>query len=179
MAAPSPARIEDPCREPGVLPAGVDPGLHCIELVPVPDIMEVKARAILGRAASPYGVAVTSDGRQRWAVTIHIDGLPQPDAFGPYRVYVAWAMTPTLESVTRLGPVRNGTTVVAEVALDKFLLMVSAEPDTMGSERRGRDRRIPEDRKRLLRAVLGRRSDGGGDREEQAADPSLRGLARG
>ena len=138
MAAPSPARIEDPCRDPGVLPPGVDPGLHCIELVPVPDIMEVKARAILGRAASPYGVAVTADGRQRWAVTIHIDGLPQPDAFGPYRAYVAWAMTPTLESVVRLGPVRNGSNVLGEIALDKFLLMVSAEPDTTGSDRLGK-----------------------------------------
>jgi len=138
FAAPAPAPIDDPCRDPGVLPPGVDPGLHCIELVPVPDIMEVKARAVLGRAPSPYGVAVTADGRQRWAVTIHIDGLPAPAAFGPYRAYVAWAMTPTLESVVRLGPVRNGSTVAGEVALDKFLLMVSAEPDTTGSERRGK-----------------------------------------
>jgi FtsP/CotA-like multicopper oxidase with cupredoxin domain len=138
FAAPATDRIDDPCRESGVLPPGVDPGLHCIELVPVPDIMEARARAILGRVVSPYGVAVTVDGRQRWAVTVDISGLPAPSAFGPYQVYVAWAMTPTLESVVRLGTVANGRTLVGEVALDKFLLMVSAEADSTGTERRGK-----------------------------------------
>jgi FtsP/CotA-like multicopper oxidase with cupredoxin domain len=138
LVGPGPARIEDPCRDPGVLSPGVDPGLHCIELVPVPDAMHVRARAILGRAASPYGVAVTVDGRQRWAITMDISGLPAPSAFGPYQVYVAWAMTPTLESVVRLGTVANGRTLVGEVALDKFLLMVSAEADSTGTERRGK-----------------------------------------
>lgn len=127
----------DPCREPGVLPPGVDPGLHCIELVPVPDLMAVTAAAILGRAASPYGVAVTADGRPRWAVSVEIRGLPAPSTLGPYRAYVAWAMTPMLESVTRLGEVRNGRTAVGEVALDKFLLLVSAEPSPDVRERSG------------------------------------------
>ncbi len=137
FAAPDSVRI-DPCREPGVLPPGVDPGLHCIELVPVPDFMEIRARAVLGRAPSPYGVAITADGRQRWSVELDITGLPEPGVFGPYRAFVAWAMTPTLESVIRLGPVGNGRTRIGEVALDKFLLMISAEADSGVRERRGR-----------------------------------------
>ena len=138
FAASAAAPIDDPCRDAGVLPSGVDPGLHCIELVPVPDHMEIRARAILGRARSPYGVAVTPDGRQRWAVRIDAERLPSPSALGPYRVYVAWAMTPTLESVTRLGTVRNGVQAVGEIALDKFLLVVSAEADSLGTERKGK-----------------------------------------
>src|SRR5690606_34865489 len=51
--------------------------------------------------------------------------------------YVAWATTPLFDRWQRLGVVHNGITPVGEVAWDQFILIVSAERDTMIAERTG------------------------------------------
>lgn len=84
-------------------------------------------RARLVYAPSPFGVAVTADGRARYDARVTISGLPAPSALGPYRAYVAWAVTPDLTEWHRLGVVRNGTTMVGTADFNKFLFVVTAE----------------------------------------------------
>src|SRR5690348_16478258 len=47
-------------------------------------------RARLVFAESPFGVAVTPDGRASYDVQIAISGLPDPSTLGAFRAYVAW-----------------------------------------------------------------------------------------
>lgn len=86
---------------------------------------------------SPFGVAVTEDGRARYDVRISATHLPRPDSLGRYAAYVAWAATPDLGKWVRLGTVRNGTSVVGPVALNKFLLVITAEPDSAAADHSG------------------------------------------
>ena len=62
--------------------------------------------------------------------TITARRLPRPDSLGAFRAYVAWAATPDLTRWVRLGRVANGTSTVGPVELNKFLLVISAEPDS-------------------------------------------------
>jgi hypothetical protein len=43
---------------------------------------------------------------------------------------VAWATTPDLARWARLGTIRNGTSTVGHVTLNKFLLVITAEADS-------------------------------------------------
>jgi len=85
-------------------------------------------------ASSPFGVAVTVDGVDRYDIRINIKGMPAPASLGPYKAYVAWQVTTDLSKWKRLGPVRNGANVVGTTDLNKFLLVITAEasatPDT-------------------------------------------------
>ena len=85
-----------------------------------------KARLVF--ASSPFGVAVTADGRASYDVQVDASGLPEPSTLGGYAVYVAWAATTDLTRWTRLGVVRNGHSVVGHAELNKFLLVITAEP---------------------------------------------------
>jgi len=58
------------------------------------------------------------------------DGLQGHAALGAYKAYVAWAATPDLQHWDRLGTIRNGTSTVGHVNLDKFLLVITAESDS-------------------------------------------------
>lgn len=86
---------------------------------------------------SPFGVAVTDDGRARYDIRISASRLPPPDSLGRYAAYVAWAATPDLGKWVRLGAVRNGTSTVGPVALNKFLLVITAEPDSAAAGHSG------------------------------------------
>lgn len=86
---------------------------------------------------SPFGVAVTEDGRARYDIRISASRLPRPDSLGGYAAYVAWAATPDLSQWVRLGPVRNGASTVGPVALNKFLLVITAEPDSAAADHSG------------------------------------------
>jgi hypothetical protein len=79
--------------------------LYCVDLVPRPDLAGAAGIAELGRAESPFDVAVTSDGHQRYDVTVTLTGLPEPSTLGPFRLYVAWVAPPTLEPMVKLGVV--------------------------------------------------------------------------
>lgn len=91
---------------------------------------DARGEARLYAADSPFGVAVTADGRARYQIRVKARGLPRPDSLGAFRAYVAWATTPDLTQWVRLGPVANGASTVGPVELNKFLLVISAEPDS-------------------------------------------------
>ena len=77
---------------------------------------------------SPFGVAVSVDGRASYDIEIVASGLPAPSSLGKYTLYTAWAAAPDLSRWIRLGTVSNGRSVVGPVDLNKFLLVISAEP---------------------------------------------------
>lgn len=98
-----------------------------IALFAAPATPEAHGHARLVYAASPFGVAVTPDGRSSYDVQITADGLPKPTTLGAYTTYVAWSVTPDLRAWHRLGTVGNGVTTVGHAEENKFLLVITAE----------------------------------------------------
>jgi hypothetical protein len=105
-------------------------GPYDIPLFATPNVPSATGSARLVYASSPFGVAVTADGRAQYDIRITAAGLPTPSSLGSYGAYVAWAATPDLATWVRLGAVHNGTSTVGHVALNKFLLVISAEADS-------------------------------------------------
>ncbi|HEX2166295.1 MAG TPA: multicopper oxidase family protein [Longimicrobiales bacterium] len=125
-------------------PADFTPGsapstdLYCVELIARPDLFGRATGVVqLAPPPSPFGTAVTRDGRHRFRTTLFIDGLPDPRTLGAFTTYIAWAAPPNLAPLTKLGAVQNGRTVGGEVALNKFYLLVTAEPSDSVSDRTG------------------------------------------
>lgn len=96
-----------------------------------------RGEARLQFAPSPFGVAVTADGRHRYDVRITAENLPDPATLGPYRVLLAWETPRDLSTWHRLGVVRNGTSLVGTADHNKFLLVITAEPDSLVTTRSG------------------------------------------
>jgi len=92
-----------------------------------PAAPKASATAQLMYVNSPFGVAVTPDGRAVYDIEVTAAGLPAPSVLGKFTTYVAWAATPDLTQWKRLGRVANGTTRVGPVDFNKFLFVVSAE----------------------------------------------------
>jgi suppressor of ftsI len=111
-AAPVPGRLA-PSRD-----------LYCIDLRATARGGAATGTVALEHVQDPFTVPVTVDGHYRYALRITLRGLPQPPTG---RRYVAWAMTPTMDVVQRLGPVTNGLNSGGELALDRFLVLITAE----------------------------------------------------
>jgi suppressor of ftsI len=92
----------------------------------------------LGWLPGPFTVPVSQDGRLRYAPTAILDGLPDPSTLGPYTTYLAWVATPVLYPVTKLGKVTNGRTALPAIDLDKFVILITAEPSIDVAEPAGR-----------------------------------------
>jgi hypothetical protein len=114
----------------GLLLLAPRPGPYDLALHPTTAAPGAEGRARLISARSPFGIAVTEDGRARYDIRVSAAGLPRPGSLGRFTGYVAWAATPDLTHWVRLGTVRNGTSTVGPVELNKFLLVITAEPDT-------------------------------------------------
>ncbi len=111
--------------------------LYCMDLIPRPEFVGAKGRIELARAPSAYGMSVTREGNARYRVIAHAQGLPDPASIGPYTRFAVWVMPLTLWPMTDLGDLDNGTTVLGEVSLNKFMVLVTAEPDGELEERTG------------------------------------------
>jgi FtsP/CotA-like multicopper oxidase with cupredoxin domain len=116
----------------GALAAGHAADLWCLDLLPTARAERARGAVLLAPARSPFGVSVAADGTAVYDVAITIEGLPDPAALGPYTRYMAWAMTPSLSPVYELGQVDDGVIRLGTVALDKFLILVTAESDASG-----------------------------------------------
>jgi len=114
-----------------------DPGPYDIPLRAGPAVPGASGAARLHFAESPFGIAVTQDGRARYDIRITAEGLPDPSSLGPYRAYVAWETTTDLSAWRRLGTVRNGTSTVGPADWNKFLLVITAEADSAPAARAG------------------------------------------
>jgi hypothetical protein len=98
-----------------------------IPLFNTPRTPDAKGHARLVFAQSPFGIAVTADGRAIYDVQVDVSGLPDPSSLGAYSHYVAWAVTTDLGKWVPLGVVTNGASTVGHVELNKFLLVITAE----------------------------------------------------
>jgi suppressor of ftsI len=110
--------------------------LYCIDLVPAPDFPNVSGAVELRRVPTPFGAAVSRDGRHMWDLRITLSGLPRLRRNGG--VYVAWVTTPTFDQFIRLGEARNGQTTAGRIALNSFLVIVSVERSLDVTTREGR-----------------------------------------
>lgn len=110
--------------------SGSATGPFDIALFATPKAPSARGSARLVYAASPFGIAVTADGRASYDVRITASGLPEPSSLGAYSAYIAWAATPDLSRWHRLGPVTNGTSTVGRAEENKFLLVITAEADS-------------------------------------------------
>lgn len=112
-----------------LLPAGrctLRPSLYRIDLTATERAPGAKGEARLRPAPTPFGLPVTVDGRVVWTAEVMAEGLPAPASLGAYTVFVAWAATPNLDEVRRLGALAHES-ATGEVAWNKFLIFVSAE----------------------------------------------------
>ena len=135
--APTPAAaVQRPCDPATRL--GPSRDLYCLELVAAPGISGASARIELGSAPGPFTIAVAPDGKPRTTLILTAAGLPAPESLGGYHTYVAWIAPPTMNRVQRLGTVENGRTVLGTVELEKFTILITAEPTAAVTEPRGR-----------------------------------------
>jgi hypothetical protein len=112
-------------------------GPYDIPLLPGPAVPGARGTARLLFADSPFGIAVTQDGRHSYDVRITASGLPDPATLGAFRAFVAWEVSTDLTEWHRLGSVGNGTTTVGRAEWNKFLLVITAEPDSVPAAHSG------------------------------------------
>lgn len=105
-------------------------GPYDIVLLPGPATPSATGEVRLHFAESPFGVAVTADGRHRYDLRITARGMPEPASLGNYHAYVAWDVSTDLGEWHRLGTVRNGTTTLGTAERNKFLVVITAEADS-------------------------------------------------
>src|SRR5512145_2770777 len=91
---------------------GPDADLYCIDLLPAATIDGASGTAQLLSPSSPFGVAVTAAGEHQYDIQFDLQGLPAPSTLGAYRTYVAWATTPQMHPLVKLGAVGNGRTTL-------------------------------------------------------------------
>ncbi|MGH9385756.1 MAG: multicopper oxidase family protein [Vicinamibacterales bacterium] len=115
-----------------------DADLYCIELLPAGNLESASGTARLLAPSSPFGVAVTAAGEHLYDVVFDVEGLPPPSTLGRYRTYVAWATTPQMHPLVKLGEIRNGSVRLGRIAFDRTLILVTAEASAGVSDRSGR-----------------------------------------
>ncbi len=115
-----------------------DADLYCIELLPAIDIERAAGTARLVPPSSPFGIAVSRAGEPQHDLLFTLRNLPEPASLGSYSVLLAWAVTPQLHPVVKLGEVRDGTVRLGRVTFDRFLVLITAEPSASSSEPTGR-----------------------------------------
>jgi hypothetical protein len=112
-------------------------GPYDITLQNTPRTPNAAGAARLVFAHSPFGIAVTADGRSVYDVQLTLSGLPEPSTLGAYKAYVAWGVTTDLGQWRRLGAVTNGTSTVGQIEFNKFLLVIAAESDSAATKHAG------------------------------------------
>ena len=118
--------------------AQADADLYCIELLPAADIERGSGTARLVQPSTPFGIAVSASGQMQYSIVFTLRDLPDLDSLGPYTTFVAWATTPQLRPLTKLGVVTDGTSRLGLVDYDRFLIMITAERSADAVEPTGR-----------------------------------------
>lgn len=76
-------------------------------------------------APSPFGVSLAPDGSYRYDVRLSFQRLPEPRQ----GIYVGWATTTEVDQIVRLGVPDSDGSIRGRVSWNKFLLVVTLEPD--------------------------------------------------
>lgn len=104
------------------------PAYYAIDLVSTRRLPGTRNASGVGEvtlAQSPFGVALSPEGTYRQALSVRVDGLPAADD----GEYVLWVTTPQLDEIRRVGPVEMAGAVEARVDWNKFLVVVTLEPE--------------------------------------------------
>jgi hypothetical protein len=121
----------------GALLLAAPAGPYDITLHPTTMAPRARGQARLIPTDSPFGVGVTVDGHASYDIRVSAAHLPPPERLGKFTAYVAWAVLPDLSRWVRLGTVRNGSSTVGPAELNKFLLVITAEPDSAATAHSG------------------------------------------
>ena len=108
--------------------------LFCIPLSATAEGGSASGTVWLDYIPGPFTVPLTVDGHYRYRPRIAVRGTW---GVGRGKYLVAWAASPTMDSIERLGvvPARGGE--VGEITLDRFMLLISRETDSAAHERTG------------------------------------------
>ena len=111
------------------------PEYYKIDLIPtrrVPAARQADGAAHLTFERSPFGIALSPEGRYRYNVDIQVSRL------GPVSqgVYTAWIATSDLKTVKRIGPLSLDGRAHSRVDWNKFIIFITLEP-TADGERQG------------------------------------------
>lgn len=111
------------------------PDLYVVPLKGSGPSSRLVGTATLIPARSPFGLATTRDGHFVFAVEIEVPILPPVTTHGAqYTTYVAWLATAQLDRIERLGPVVAGTKTRGRIAMTKFMVIITAEPNATGAK---------------------------------------------
>jgi hypothetical protein len=99
-----------------------------VELLPTGKLALVGGTIELKPEMSPFGLALTPEGRPIYNATVTVKNLPSPSSLGPYAAFVVWLATPSLDQMQNLGPITNDKPITARVDFVKMMYMVTAEP---------------------------------------------------
>ncbi len=104
------------------------PAYYAIDLVPtrrVPGTGLAEGVGEMRFARSPFGVAVSAKGQYKYDLVIKVNKL-RPARRG---VYAAWVSTPNLDQVVPLGVLDLEKGIHTQVDWNKFLVIITLEPD--------------------------------------------------
>ncbi|MFN0182100.1 MAG: hypothetical protein ACKVZ0_25125 [Gemmatimonadales bacterium] len=111
------------------------PDLYVIPLKGTGPGSRLVGTATLTPARSPFGLATTRDGHFVFELEVAVPILPPITAHGGnYTTYVAWLATAQLDRVERLGAVIPGAKTRGKVAMSKFMVIITAEPNASGAK---------------------------------------------
>ena len=99
-----------------------------VDLQPTGRIALASGTIALTPVMSPFGLAVTAEGRPIYDATIVVKNLPDPASLGAFQTFVVWLASPSLDQMTSLGPITNDKAITARVDFIKMMYIVSAEP---------------------------------------------------
>lgn len=121
---------------PRIVASGASADLYCMPLLAAPGI-SARGSVELGWVPGPFTVSVAEGGVQRWKLRVETSGLESVAVRGRSGV-VAWAAPPTLFPMVKLGVLHDGTLDAVPVALDRFMVLVTLETDTLASAMSGK-----------------------------------------
>ncbi|MFW5905050.1 MAG: hypothetical protein ACOCUZ_02415, partial [bacterium] len=107
------------------------PEYYAIELVPTRQVTgtgRASGTAHTSFAHTPFGVSTASNGSYRLTLHIEVRNLPELDE----DEFVAWATTPSLDQVVRIGDLDAEGRAEGPVTWNKFLVVVTLEPEGAG-----------------------------------------------
>lgn len=111
--------------------------IYRFDLQATPRAPRASGVAQLTLAWSPFGVAVSADGHLVYHLDVEVAQLGSAARLGA-QGYVVWVVSPNLDRVEHLGVLSGEGRLRGRLSSwNKFLLLVTAEPDTSTAQRAG------------------------------------------
>jgi hypothetical protein len=118
-----------------LLIAPARPDLYLIPLKGTGPSSRLVGTVRLAPARSPFGIATTRDGQFVFDLELDVPALPPPTSFGSAAgAFVAWVASAQLDRIEKVGILVPGTILKGRVAMTKFMVVITAEPDGRGAK---------------------------------------------